>query len=251
MRLREKVLEIARPNRGWIGISCAPLAQALLSLRARSWAVLTAAACLAAGGCAAAPKPATAPAKPSVAASSARFPDAAATRVRSRDLDFPIELHLPDKPAWRITDGPTWLVAQHAQTSSELALRTWRAERLVRRTDCEAQARLARPAIPVVRDEAVVERRALATPADFDTELVVGVEPSAQGISGYAIAFGASVGRCYAAVFTTHVTGAGAEQEVATRLGSAVDRIFSTVRLRSVDERAVRHRLIVTPAKGP
>jgi hypothetical protein len=168
--------------------------------------------------------------------------------VRSRELDFPIELELPSKSSWQITDGPTWLLLRHTQTSSELAVRTWRAERLVRRSDCEAQARLARVSIPMVRDEALIDRRASAVPLDFDTQLAVGVEPTVQGISGYAIAIGASVGRCYAAVFTTSVSGKGAEQEVAARLGIAVDRILNSVRLRSVDERAVRHRMLVTPA---
>jgi hypothetical protein len=176
------------------------------------------------------------------------FPNGSALRVRSRELDFPIELKLPEKPSWQIADGPTWLVLRHAQTSSELALRTWRAERLVRRSDCEAQARLTRASIPVVRDESVIDRRPLTTPADFDTELSVGVEPTAQGLVGYAIAIGASVGRCYAAVFTTRVSGNGADQEVAARLGIAVDRVLNSVRLRSVDERAVRHRMLVTPA---
>lgn len=178
----------------------------------------------------------------------ARFPDGAAQRVRSRELDFPIELAVPSKPSWLIADGPTWLVLCHTQTSTELAVRTWRAERLVRRSDCEAQARLARVSIPIERDESLIDRRPFAAPSDFDTELAVGVEPTAQGIFGYAIAIGASVGRCYAAIFTTRVSGEGAEQEVAARLGIAVDRILSSVRLRSVDERAVRHRVLATPA---
>jgi hypothetical protein len=203
---------------------------------------------LAFGGCGAGRPAPLAHQAPAAAASAAHFADGPEQRVRSRELDFPVELKLPDKRSWQISDGPTWLVLRHAQTSSELALRTWRAERLVRRSDCEAQARLARPTIPTVHEEAVVDRRALAQPADFDSELVVGVEPSASGISGYAFAIGASVGRCYAAVFTTHVAGAGAEQEVAARLGFVVDRILSNVRLRSVDERAVRRRILVTPA---
>ena len=213
-------------------------------------AILAASACLATLACSAAPRPpASAPGLAPAAAAS--FPDGASGRLRSRDLDFPIELRLPSKSAWQISDGPTWLVARHAASSSELALRTWRAERLVRRTECVAQARLARGSIPEVHDEAVVDRRAFGTPADFDTELVVGVEPGAQGISGYAIAIGASVGRCYAAVFTTRVNGSGAEQEVAARLGVAVDRIFASVRLRSVDDRAVRHRMLSTPTTPP
>jgi hypothetical protein len=175
------------------------------------------------------------------------FPDGPSRRVRSRSLEFPIELSLPSKDTWQVSDGPTWLVAAHPASSSLLALRTWRADRLVRRSECEAQARLVRPSLPIVRDEAVLERRALRAPGDFDTELVVGVEPTAQGLSGYALVFGAGVGSCYAAVFTTAVSGSLAEQEVATRLGLAVDRILSGVRLRSVDERAVRHRLIYSP----
>jgi hypothetical protein len=191
---------------------------------------------------------ATGPAGANAAPASIRFPDGPALRVRSRDLDFPIELKLPSRESWQIADGPTWLVLRHGQTSSELAMRTWRAERLVRRSDCEAQARLARMSIPIVHDESLIDRRPFATPAEFDTLLSVGVEPTAQGLSGYAIAIGASVGRCYAAVFTTRVSGKGAEQEVAARLGIAVDRILNSVRLRSVDERAVRHRILVTPS---
>lgn len=162
-------------------------------------------------------------------------------------LDFPIEVPLPDKSSWQISEGPSWLVAEQRSSSSQLALRTWRADRLVRRAECEAEARLGRPTIPIVRADAVVDRRALSDPADFDNELIVGVEPNAFGITGYALVFGASVGRCYAAVFTTRVSGKNAEVEVAIRLSLVADRILSHVRVRSVDERAPRRHLVVTP----
>ena len=184
-------------------------------------------------------------------ASTPGFLDGKAGRVRSRELDFPIEFVLPDKPGWRIVEGPSWLLAEHGSTSSELALRTWRADRLVRRGECEAQARLGRATIPIVHDEAVVDRRAFAVPADFDNELVVGVEPSARGLSGYALVIGASVGRCYAAVFTTSVSGKQAEPDLAARLGLVVDRILSHVRVLRVDERAPRRHLVVSPKPGP
>jgi DNA-binding GntR family transcriptional regulator len=48
-------------------------------------------------------------------------------------------------------------------------------------------------------------------------------------------------------VFTTAVDGGGADEEVAARLGLMVDRVFGSVRVRSVDERAVRRRLQVVP----
>jgi len=175
------------------------------------------------------------------------FLDGPPRRVRSRTLDFPIELVLPGGGGWQIAEGPTWLVADHRSSSSQLALRTWRAERLVRRAECEAQARLARPTIPTVHEDTVVDRHALPAPEDFDTELVVGIEPSAHGIEGYALVMGATVGRCYAAIFTTNVSGKDAEREVALRLGLVVDRILSHIRVRSVDERAPRRRLVVTP----
>jgi hypothetical protein len=196
------------------------------------------------------PKPPVAEARADAAAPSG-FLSGPAGRVRSHALDFPVELTLPDKGNWQIGEGTSWLVLDHRPSSSQLALRTWRAERVVRRAECEAQARLARRTIPSVREEAVLERRALPAPADFDSELVVGVEPSALGISGYALVFGASVGRCYAAVFTTSVSGKDAELEVAARLGIVVDRILSAVRVRSVDERAPRRRLVATPKAAP
>jgi hypothetical protein len=178
------------------------------------------------------------------------FLEGSAGRIRSHVLDFPLELTLPGKASWELAEGPTWLVLEHRPSSSQLALRTWRAERLVRRNECEAQARLARPTIPIEHEEAVVDRHALSAPADFDSELVVGVEPSALGIAGYALVIGASVGRCYAAVFTTRVSGKDAELEVAARLGLVVDRVLSQVRIRSVDERAPRRHLVATP-KAP
>ncbi len=158
---------------------------------------------------------------------------------------------LPEKASWHVTDGPTWIEAEQRESSSKLALRTWRAERLVRRSDCAAQARLARPTIPIASEETIVDQRPFAAPAGFDSELVVGAEPSGVGVMGYAIVFGASVGFCYAAVFTTTASGSRADQEVAARLGIAVDRILSGVRARSIDERAVRRRLVVTPKATP
>jgi hypothetical protein len=206
------------------------------------WALVTA--------CAGAPAKTPAAAAGSASAApraSTDVPDTRSERLRSRSLDVPIELMLPEKASWRISDGPLWLDAERAATFSKLALRTWRADRLVRRSDCAAQARLARSTIPTVNDESVIDKRPFAAPAGFDSELVVGVEPSARGIEGYAIVFGASVGFCYAAVFTTTASGADAEQNVATRLGVAVDRILSGVHTRSVDARAVRRRLVVGP----
>ena len=247
--------EIARPAPHWLSeplgagpirVGSSYVARALVQ---RAACFLVVASVLVSACAGSHPAPVAPPASAPPRAAGGHFPDGPAHRVRSQALDFPIELMLPERDSWQISDG-AWLVAEHAVTSSRLALRTWRAERLVRRSDCEAQARLALSSLPTIREEAVVDRRALSAPAELDTELVVGVEPSARGISGYAVAFGSGVGRCYAAVFTTSVNDAGGEREVATRLGIVVDRVLSGVRVRSVGDRAVRRRirpLSVTP----
>ncbi len=203
-------------------------------------------------GCAGAPP--KAPIAPSPSASvqtSAHLPEAKSERVRTRSLALPLELRLPTKSEWRTTDGPLWLEAEHAPSASKLALRTWRTERIVRRSECESDARLARPSIPTIHEEAIVDRRAFAAPAGFESELVVGVEPTPLGVQGYALVFGSSIGFCYAALFTTTASGGDAEREVATRLGVAVDEILSSVRARSVDDRAPRRRLVSTPKSAP
>jgi len=203
-------------------------------------------------GCATSPARAPSAMPPSASAqASTHLPEAKSERVRSRSLALPLELRLPTKSEWRITDGPLWLEAEHAPSASKLAVRTWRSDRIVRRSECEADARLGRPSIPFVHDESIVDRRAFAAPSGFDSELVVGVEPSSRGVQGYALVFGASVGFCYAAVFTTTASGGSAEQEVAARLGVAVDEILGSVRARSVDDRAVRRRLVSTPKSAP
>ena len=242
-----RLAEIAGACRVWpvFGLSWARLAPRFRWFFCVFFAPLAITACAPAS-----PTPAQPPTRPAQSSPSG-FLDGAVGRVRSHVLDFPIELPLPDKQRWQISEGPSWLVAEQPSSSSQLALRTWRADRVVRRAECEAQARLGRVTIPIVREDAVVERRALSAPADFDNELIVGVEPSALGISGYALVFGASVGRCYAAIFTTRVGGKDAELEVAARLGLVADRILSHVRVRSVDERAPRRHLVVTPKAAP
>jgi hypothetical protein len=117
--------------------------------------------------------------------------------------------------------------------------RVWRAARLVRREDCEAQARLWRPAIPKTSDDAMMERRAMTAPAGFSGELVVGVAPlpASSEIQGFALMFAASVGRCFALVYTTAAAGAGADAALGRRLQIVADEIVPRARLRSIDER--------------
>jgi hypothetical protein len=153
---------------------------------------------------------------------------------------YSIELSVPERDLWHIDDSSSpWFLARHVATRSELALRTWRAARTVKRAECEQQARLWRPNIPQTPEESVVERRMVAAPEGWSTELVVGVAPAptAGELQGFALAFGVAVGRCYALLYTTTDRGRGAEITIARRLGVVADEVVPSVRVRSIDER--------------
>jgi hypothetical protein len=166
--------------------------------------------------------------------------DAGWAEVESRRQSLVVRL--PQRDAWRLDDRQPWFLARHPGTGSELKLRTWLAPRLVRPEECEDQARLWLRSIPASHPEAVVRRR-LRAPAGFSGELVVGVEPGNEGLEGHALAFGAGVGRCYAAVFTTRVSGTGSEDALGRRLVLIVEGVLERVQERKIEDRiqAVPH----------
>jgi hypothetical protein len=152
---------------------------------------------------------------------------------------FSLSIPLPERSAWRIDDRGRWWVARHPPSHSELLVRTWTAGRLASPTDCEAQARLWRPTIPIAAPESVLETQRIDAPPGYDTQLWVGVEPIGSAtLQGYVIAFGAAVGRCYAALFTTRASGPRAEAEIGRRLVLVADGVFSRVARSTIDDRA-------------
>lgn len=151
---------------------------------------------------------------------------------------FFVAIPLPERRSWRVDDSTTpWLVARQPASSSELLARTWTAQRLVRPAECERQARLWRPDLPAPSDDTTVDARTIAVPADYQTQLVVAVQPHAGGIDGFALAFGATVGRCYALVYSTSAKGPGAETAVGRRLAIIVDGVISRVHGLRIEDR--------------
>lgn len=187
------------------------------------------------------PPPTSAPAPsaaPPPAGSGAELPSTGWGSARSARQS--VELSLPDRDGWHVDDAATaWFSARHPVTRSELLLRTWRAARTVKRDECEAQARLWRPSIPPAPEESVIERRMVAAPEGWSTELVVGVGPAPTPgeLQGFALAFGVTVGRCYALLYTTLDSGRGAEVTIARRLGVIADEVVPSVRFLSIDDR--------------
>lgn len=174
-----------------------------------------------------------------------RAPNAAASSAGGFDGGWgeryvarvPARLRLPDARAWHASASGTFTVLTHGPTGSVLALRVTLAPRRVRPSECEADARLARPSLPGDEQSGVVERRVLAAPAGFDVRLRVGVEPRAGEVHGYALAVGAATSRCYVAAFETDAAGASAAERVADRLAVVVTGTLERMRIPSAEQR--------------
>jgi hypothetical protein len=137
---------------------------------------------------------------------------------------FDLSMQLPDGHEWRIDDHKTnWMVAIHPGSSSVLRARIWREPSIVGRAACEQRARDWTRDIPVVQDSRVVDRHPapeLPEPG-YDTEVVTGVvraQAASGSADGYVIAFGASMKRCFAVVFTTSARGVDASERLGDRL---------------------------------
>jgi hypothetical protein len=157
-------------------------------------------------------------------------------RIVSRGL----EVEVPEVAQWQYRAGKSWVRLEHAPSDSTLELWLARAERGARPSDCEARARLERPDLFRPAPETTIETRVLDAPAEFRSELTVGLsaKPGDTALSGYVVAFGATVSRCFAAQFTTRVEGgSGAELELARRLDLIASRTLPRIALRGVEDR--------------
>lgn len=120
-------------------------------------------------------------------------------------------------------------------------LRVWKAPRLVRPAECEAEARLLRPALPHVEPSALLDTRRITAPRDYDVHLAVAVaETPDRGVHGFALAVGAAVGRCYLGLYETRAEGPSAAEQVADRLATMVPGFIETVEIDGAEVRASR-----------
>jgi hypothetical protein len=149
----------------------------------------------------------------------------------------PAIVRLPEASAWHASASGSFTLLEHRATESRLALRVWLAPRLVRPEACEADARLVRPSLPGGDASGVVEARTIGAPAGFDVHLVVGVEPRAGGVHGYALAIGAGTSRCYVAAYETQGSGERAAERVAERLAVVVSGVLETLRVPNAEVR--------------
>ena len=170
------------------------------------------------------PQPAPPPLVPPQPRASVAGPDAPLDKGVFVSKRFGMRLPLPGGPAWKIDDRSTkWLEAKQPGGGESLAVRLWRDENRMTREKCEATARSLRP-LPQRDGAELVDSRRIDVPPGFDTQLDVAlVDDRKGGFFGFVLAFGGTGRRCFAYVYATHTTGAGADRKVGDRLAEMVE----------------------------
>jgi hypothetical protein len=194
--------------------------------------LLAAAAC---GGPAATPPPRVKPAPAPVVDA---LPDRNWGVVESSR--FFVSFPLPDASAWRVDDtSGRWLVATHLPSKSMLLVREWRTGSVVSHGACEAEARPWRPDLFGHDETALVDRRPIAAPPGFDSEVAFAVHRARDALGGVAVAVGANVRQCLVLAYVTRAEGADAPRILAGRLALVTERVFSRIEARRVEDRVV------------
>lgn len=138
---------------------------------------------------------------------------------------------LPDRARWTAVNEPasSFVVLDHAPTSSRLVLRLWSESEVVSRQSCEERARSLRE-LPAADGEPTL----LGAPEGFDTGVSLGVLGSQPGapLRGYLLAFGAAARRCLVFVFTTDASGPEAERRIAERLATMEEVTLKRMRVK-------------------
>jgi hypothetical protein len=148
-----------------------------------------------------------------------------------------LKLALPEARGWLDTGerraGAGWEL-RHEATGSTLSLRRWRASRLPRVDACEAELRQRTPELASVDETNLVAQREVRVPEGFVTRITLLALPgSGARFKGQALAVGAGVGECLAAIAHTECAN---EAELAERL-RLLDAALGHLRLSHVEDR--------------
>jgi len=149
-----------------------------------------------------------------------------------------LKLALPEARSWleasaRTPVGAGWEL-RHEPTGSTLSIRRWRASRLPRVDACEAELRERTPDLLTADDTNLVARREVHVPEGFVTQITLVALPGATTrLRGQALAVGAGVGECLAAIARTDCT---SELELAERL-RLLDVALGHLRLSRIEDR--------------
>jgi hypothetical protein len=147
-----------------------------------------------------------------------------------------MKLALPEARAWFVpsaAQGAGWEL-RHEPTGTSVSLRRWRASRLPQVQQCERELRQRSAGLVEIDETNLVGDRTVRAPVGFVTRITLASLPgAAQRLRGQAIAVGAGVGECIAAVARTECS---SEAELAERL-RLLDVALSHLRLTHVEDR--------------
>lgn len=148
-----------------------------------------------------------------------------------------MKLVLPEARTWFVPAatpaGAGWEL-RHEPTGTTLSVRRWRASRLPQVQQCERELRQRVAGLLEVDDTNLVGDRSVRAPVGFVTRITLVATPTVgQRLRGQAVAVGAGVGECVAAIAKTECR---SEVELAERL-RLLDVALSHLRLTSVEDR--------------
>lgn len=190
------------------------------------------------GACAAAAPagPGPAPSAEAAPVEGVRLEDRGWSVLRSKAQG--LKLALPEGRSWLVAPGvqpagASWEL-RHEPTGTTLSVRRWRASRLPRVDACEEELRARTPDLASVDDTNFVASRRVRVPEGFVTRITLIALPGNAGrLRGQALAVGAGVGECLAAVAHTECV---TEAELAERL-RLLDVALGHVRLSHIEDR--------------
>jgi hypothetical protein len=148
-----------------------------------------------------------------------------------------MKLALPEARTWFVPAaapaGAAWEL-RHEPTGTSLSVRRWRASRLPQVQRCEHELRQRVAGLLEVDETNLVGDRSVRAPLGFVTRITLVAAPATgQRLRGQAVAVGAGVGECVAAIAKTECD---SEAELAERL-RLLDVALSHLRLTSVEDR--------------
>ena len=159
-------------------------------------------------------------------------------------LEFP----LPDARGWRrdTREKQSW-VARHRASASVLVVRAWQQDSIARIDDCERQARLWRPELPVVDAAEIVDAHEQRLAGTYEGQVTLwlqpGMSPEGAALFGHALAFGSDARSCLMIAFSTSASGPMATNTVAERLGAVTQAVFGRARRLDIGERVIVPRM--------
>lgn len=185
------------------------------------------------------PSPVAAPVAPTMVAAKVEGPrleDRGWGVLRSKAQG--LKLALPEARSWLgppepSPEGASWEL-RHEPTGSTLSVRRWRASRLPKVDACEAELRARTPDLAAADETNLVARREVRVPEGFVTRITLLALPGDGGhVRGQAVAIGAGIGECLAAIAHTECV---TEDELAERL-RLLDAALGHLRLAHVEDR--------------